>query len=243
MHVLILGGNSDVGAAIAAVFARKQGAFITLASRNMELGAKKAKDITVRYQVEARAVSFDALDYDSHVDFVVGLESPPDVVVAAFGYLGDQELAQQDFQEARRIIETNYLGAVSILEILARDMEQRGRGTIIGLGSVAGLRGRQSNYIYGSAKGGFLVYLSGLRNRLHKAGVQVLTVLPGFVATKMTEHLDLPPKLTATPEQVARDVYSAFRFKRNIIYTRWPWRWIMTVIRSIPEFLFKRTDI
>ena len=137
-------------------------------------------------------------------------------------------------------METNYTGAVSILEIVASDFEARGHGFIIGFSSVAGERGRQSNYIYGSAKGGLTVYLSGLRNRLARRGVHVMTVLPGFVRSRMTEGMDLPERLTATPEEVAEDVYRAYRRKKDILYTMWFWRWIMIVIRSIPESMFKR---
>jgi decaprenylphospho-beta-D-erythro-pentofuranosid-2-ulose 2-reductase len=124
---------------------------------------------------------------------------------------GGQVKAQQDFAEAKRIIETNFLGAVSILETIAADFERRGHGFIIGLSSVAGERGRQSNYIYGSAKGALAIYLSGLRHRLWQRRVRVVTVLPGFIQTKMTEHLDLPERLTASPEEVAEDIFQAYR--------------------------------
>jgi len=164
-------------------------------------------------------------------------------VVAAFGYLGDQDKAQSDFQEAQKIIQTNFTGAVSILEIVATDFEHRGRGFIIGMGSVAGERGRQSNYVYGAAKGALGTYLSGLRNRLCKRGVQVITVLPGFIDTKMTRGMGLPALLTATPQQVAADIFAAYRKSKNTIYTRWFWRWIMTVIKSIPEPIFKRLSL
>jgi len=164
-------------------------------------------------------------------------------VVTAFGILGDQERAQGDFPHAREIVESNYLGAVSILEIVAADFEKRGHGWIAGIGSVAGDRGRGSNYIYGSAKGALAIYLGGLRNRLCKRGVHVMTVLPGFVRTKMTRGLPLPERLVAEPEAVARDIHRGLKARRNILYTRWFWRWIMLVIRSVPEALFKRTRL
>ena len=114
---------------------------------------------------------------------------------------------------------------------------------LFGVGSVAGDRGRASNYCYGSAKSGLETYLSGLRNRLHQFNVNVLTVKPGFVATQMTQYMELPEKLTAQPEEVAVDVYQAQQKKRNIIYTKWYWFWIMLVIKAIPEFLFQKTNI
>ncbi len=161
----------------------------------------------------------------------------------AFGYLGDQSRAQKDFQEARQIIETNFLGAVSILEVIARDFAHRGHGFIIGMSSVAGERGRQSNYIYGAAKGALSIYLSGLRNRLHNRGVRVITVLPGFIRTKMTEHLDLPEKLMAEPEDVAEDIFRAYKKRKEIVYSKWFWRWIMKIIKLIPERVFKRLNL
>jgi short-subunit dehydrogenase len=134
----------------------------------------------------------------------------------------------------------NYTGAVSILNVVAEDFEKRGQGAIVGMSSVAGDRGRQSNYIYGSAKAGFTAYLSGLRNRLAKTGVHVMTVKPGFCRTKMTEHLELPAALTAEPAQVATAVFQGMEKKQNVVYTLWMWRWVMLVIRCIPECVFKR---
>jgi len=243
MNLLILGGNSDVAHAVALQFAAKANANITLASRNLELLEKKAKDIEIRHGTQVRAVSFDAADTDSHISFYDQLTPKPDVVVVAFGYLGDQAQAQSEAEEARRIIETNFTGAVSILELAATDLETRRKGTIIGIGSVAGLRGRQSNYLYGAAKGALGIYLSGLRNRLSKCGVHVVTVLPGFIDTKMTAGMGLPGILTATPQQVAKDIFDAYQKSKNTIYTRWFWRWIMAIIRLIPEPLFKRLSL
>lgn len=243
MNLLILGGNSDTGFAVAHKFAEKQGANITLASRDPEALKKKAKDIEIRHQVKAESLFFDATDYESHKEFYNSLDPKPNGVVAAFGYLGDQKTAQQNFHETKKIIETNYLGAVSILEIIAADFEKKGRGFIIGISSVAGQRGRQSNYVYGSAKGGMTVYLSGLRNRLQRSSVQVITILPGFIQTKMTENLELPEKLLATPQDVAEDIYKAYVKKRDVVYTKWFWRWIMLVIRLIPEMIFKKLKL
>jgi len=164
-------------------------------------------------------------------------------VISAVGYLGEQDRAQSDFREAKKIIDTNYAGVVSLLNIIANDFEKRKNGFIVGISSVAGDRGRKSNYIYGSAKAALTTYLSGLRNRLYDANVQVLTVKPGFVATKMTEGMALPEKLTAQPEEVAEDIYKAQQKGRNVLYTKWMWRWVMLIIKSIPEFLFKKKNI
>ncbi|MBN8787909.1 MAG: SDR family NAD(P)-dependent oxidoreductase, partial [Terrimonas sp.] len=114
---------------------------------------------------------------------------------------------------------------------------------IAGISSVAGERGRQNNYIYGSAKAGFTAYLSGLRNKLYKDNVHVVSVLPGFVYTKMTEHLKLPKLLTATPEDVATYTYNAIIKRKDIIYIKWFWKWIMFIIKCIPETIFKKKTL
>lgn len=240
MVLLVLGANSDSAKALARKFSQEEHADLYLASRDMEMLGPTVTDIAIRYGVRTQALYFDATDWESHRRFWEALQPKPDGVILAFGYLGDQSEAQSDFREARRIIETNYMGAVSILEIVASDFEARGHGFIIAISSVAGERGRQSNYIYGSAKGALTIYLSGLRNRLTGRGVRVMTVLPGFVKTKMTEGMELPDRLTATPEEVAGDIYSAYRRKKSIVYTRWFWRWIMLIIKAIPEPAFKR---
>lgn len=216
---------------------------VQLAARRPEELHTLQQDLKIRHNVSATAHAFDALDFDSHSAFYHSLPARPDVVICVFGYLGDQEKGQQQWEEASRILHTNYTGAVSILNIVAEDMAARKTGTIIGISSVAGERGRMSNYLYGSAKACFTAYLSGLRNRLFHAGVHVMSVQPGFVYTRMTENLTLPPLLTAKPEQVAEDVYKAAARKKNVIYTRWFWRYIMLIIKSIPEFMFKKLKL
>jgi len=216
---------------------------LTLAARNMDLLLPVAGDLRVRSNAEVQVHGFDAADFSSHPAFYDALETKPNAVVYAIGYLGNQSQAEIDFSEVCKTIDANYAGAVSILNIIAGDFEQRGQGSIIGISSVAGDRGRQSNYIYGSAKAGFTAYLSGLRNRLAKKGVHVMTVKPGFCRTKMTENLDLPAALTADPDQVAEAVFNGMKRRQNTVYTLWPWRWIMLVIKHIPECIFKRMGL
>lgn len=240
--VLILGATSDIGVAIARKFASEK-YNIQLAARNQEQLKPLKQDLMIRYGVSCTIYTFDAIQYNSHRTFYSQLNVSPDVCVFTAGYMTDNEKAFHSWPEALRTIETNFTGAVSILNIVAEDFAQKHRGTIIGISSVAGLRGRQSNFIYGSAKAGFSAYLSGLRNRLFHEGVHVMTVLPGFVATKMTEHLSLPPLLTADTETVARAVYEGCRKRKNILYVKGSWRWIMKVITSIPEPLFKKRKL
>ena len=243
MNLLVLGANSDVAYATAQLFAANLKADLWLASRDLELLKKKARDLEIRYDVKVRVMAFDACDTASHQAFYERLDPRPDGVITAFGYLGDQTRAQSDFSEARKIIQTNFIGAASILEIVAADFQRRGEGVIIGISSVAGERGRQSNYVYGAAKGALSIYLSGLRNRLNKYGVRVITVLPGFMQTKMTQSMALPGLLTATPEQAAADIFTAYKKSRDVVYTRWFWRLIMAAIKATPESLFKRLSL
>lgn len=243
MNMLILGANSEIALAAGHLFAQKEGANLYLASRNVEALEKKARDIELRHQVKVTPLAFDALDYASHAAFYQQLDPKPDLVLLAFGTLPDQKAAERSFEQAKLALDSNFTGAMSILEIVAADFETRGRGCIIGLSSPAGLRGRKSNYIYGAAKAALLVYLSGLRHRLYPASVRVITVFPGFTRTKMTENLDLPAKLTANPEDVAADIYAAYRGKKDEVYSKWFWRWIMYIIRSVPECVFKKTNL
>lgn len=241
-YVLIIGARSDIAKAVAREYA-KHGYDLYLAARNAGDLAEFANDINVRTQRTVTTVELDILDVESHKSFYDALPDKPLGIVSAVGYLGDQQKAQEDFKEARLIMDTNYTGIVSILNIIANDFEKRRSGFIVGISSVAGDRGRKSNYLYGSAKAALTAYLSGLRNRLYDAQVHVLTVKPGFVATRMTADMDLPEKLTAQPEEVAVDIYKAQQGNRNVLYTKWIWRWVMLVIRLIPEWKFKGMSI
>jgi short-subunit dehydrogenase len=237
--VLILGALSDMAEAIVYAYAER-GADLVLAARNPSRLDRVAADLEIRFGKRPTIAEFDAEKPETHIPFYNALPFPPDVVVCAFGYLGEQQKAFHNFKEADRIIMVNYTGAVSVLNLAAADMEKRKAGLIIGISSVAGERGRQSNFIYGSAKAGFSTYLAGLRNYLFHHGVHVLTVKPGFAHTKMTEGLALNPALTAIPKQIARDVLKAADKKKNVLYTLWMWRYIMCIIRAVPEPVFKK---
>ncbi len=240
--VLILGALSDIAQALAREFATR-GYRPLLAARRAPRLTPLVQDLKVRHQVDAAGFEFDLLAPETHAAFYAGLPARPDVVICVAGYLGDTDKVRHDAEEARRVLLTNFNGAVSILDVVADDLEQRKAGCIVGISSVAGDRGRQSNYHYGSAKAGFTAYLSGLRNRLAAAGVHVLTVKPGFVRTRMTEGMKLPPALTADPTRVARDIARAVEKRTNVLYTLWMWRWVMLVIQHIPEFLFKKLKL
>jgi len=240
--ILILGASSEMGFEIARKYAMQK-FDVQLAGRQIDALRPLQSDLQIRYGVQSSVHQFDAMDLASHEAFYDSLPVKPDVTASIVGYMNDNEkvIASQD--ETVRTITTNFTGPVSMLNIIAADYAARKSGTIIGISSVAGLRGRQSNYIYGSAKAGFTAYLSGLRNKLYHDGVHVVTVLPGFVYTRMTAHLQLPPLLTAKPEDVANAVYKAHQKKKNVIYVKWFWKWIMLIITSIPESMFKKKKL
>jgi len=240
--VFIIGAKSDIAKATASEYA-KHGYDLYLAARNATGLEDFANDLHIRFNRKVVCMELDILAYDTHEQAYQSLEPKPSGVISVVGYLGDQELAQTDASETERIINTNYTGVVNILNIIANDFEQRRDGFIVAISSVAGDRGRKSNYIYGSAKAALTTYLSGLRSRLHGSGVHVLTVKPGFVATKMTEKMDLPEKLTTQPENVAKNIYQAQQKGVSVLYTKWIWRWIMFSIQYIPEFIFKKMSL
>lgn len=240
--VLILGARSDIGRAVAHRFAQ-EGYAIQLAARDSRTLEADRSDITLRYNQRVTLHEFDALDVGSHTAFVDGLGELPDIAVCVVGLLGDQRAAEQDAAVMQRILRSNFEGPASILSVLAERFEKRRDGTIIGVSSVAGLRGRASNYAYGSAKAGFTAFLSGLRNRLARQNVQVITVLPGFVATSMTAGMNLPPHLTARPEEVAETILKAVRQRKDVIFVRGIWRVIMGIICALPEAIFKKTKL
>lgn len=240
--ILILGATSDIGFAIAKKFA-SEGYDVQLAGRNEELLKPLQSDLLIRFGIKCTTHFFDAVAFEQHRSFYESLSPKPDVAVYVVGYMDDNEKLVSNWSESAKTINTNYTGAVSVLNLIAEDFANRKSGTIVGISSVAGNRGRQSNYIYGSAKAGFTAYLSGLRNSLFHNGVHVMTVLPGFVFTKMTEHLNLPKLLTAKPQDVANAVYTGVKKKKNIIYVKWFWRWIMFIITAIPESIFKKKKL
>ena len=241
-YVLIVGAKSDIAKEVARVYA-KNGYNLYLAARNADELEEVANDIRVRSSVEVQLIEFDVTNFDSHATVYKSLPKRPLGVIMVSGYMNDQHKVQKDWSETLNTINVNYTGAVSLLNIVANDFEKEKFGFIVGVSSVAGDRGRKANYIYGSAKAAFSTYLSGLRNRLYESGVTVLTVKPGFVATKMTENLDLPEKLTAQPSEVAQDIFEAQQKGKNILYTKWIWRYVMLIIKHIPEFMFKKMSI
>ena len=237
--VLVVGGTSDIGRATALHYA--QGGWqVWLAARDAEGARRNAQDIATRTGSSVEVQVLDVLDSERLTAFVDGLPALPDTVVSVVGELGDQTRAQSDLEHARTVLRTNFEGPALLLGLFAERFAARGSGTIVGISSVAGDRGRGSNYVYGAAKAGFTAFLSGLRNRLASAGVRVITVKPGFVRTRMTQGMKLPPLLTAEPDEVGRAIFAAGEKRGDVIYVRPVWRGVMGVIGIIPETVFKR---
>ncbi|MDR2405693.1 MAG: SDR family oxidoreductase [Deltaproteobacteria bacterium] len=238
--MLVVGATSDIARATAKIFA-KAGWDLILTGRDTERLATIAADIGVREERGVVSLHYDIADEKNRTSLWDSLETKPDAVLIAVGFLGDQEKAKTDPELSEKITMLNYSGLLPLLIQVAESFEERGSGSIIGISSVAGDRGRASNYTYGAAKAALSAYLSGLRNRLSAKGVQVLSVKPGYVKTSMTENMELPASLTAIPEEVGESIFKAVKGKKSVIYVKWIWRWIMLAIRSLPEFIFKKT--
>jgi len=244
--VLILGSVSAVGKAIAHKFANA-GYSLLLADIETEENERTAQDIRIRYNVFCEALFFDARDIDSHPAFlgkvVEKICGIPEGLVICFGYMPVQEEAQKDFNLIKKTIEINYLSAASILERVVGKFEERNNGFVIAISSVAGDRGRKSNYIYGSSKGALTRYLEGLQHRLSSTKVRVLIVKPGFMDTAMTYGLNLPERLVASPQEAGSIIYRAWKRRKQVIYVKWFWRYIMLIIEHLPRFIFYRTQL
>jgi decaprenylphospho-beta-D-erythro-pentofuranosid-2-ulose 2-reductase len=243
-NVVVVGATSGIARALCEQLAgRKCG--LLLAGRDLEELERCAADLRIRFQVDVCVEHFDASNFEHYREFVhrsmKRFASEPEGFIVCYGVLPDQEEAQQEMDILRHSFDVNLVSVAALLEIVAAHFERRGFGYVAAISSVAGDRGRQSNYLYGSPKAGLSAYLQGLRNRLYRSGVHVLTIKPGFVATRMSAGRVNPKSpLLAAPQRVARQIDRAIRRRRNVIYTPGIWRLIMCVICAIPEAIFKR---
>lgn len=237
--VLILGARSDIALALAHAFAAR-GHPLMLALRTPKRLAPLIADFRIRYDIDVTVHAYDATKMTGQLDFLDSLPLGPRIIVSATGLMTDQDEAASDPVIARKITETNFLGPVLMLEAAAARFATLSEETaIVGIGSVAGDRGRAKNYVYGAAKSAFAAWLSGLRQKYADTGLHVMTVKPGFVRTAMTAELDLPGPVTVDPEDVARLVLRGLDRRHHVVYTPF-WRWIIGIIRLIPEPLFKK---
>ncbi|MCB2117584.1 MAG: SDR family NAD(P)-dependent oxidoreductase [Rhodobacteraceae bacterium] len=240
---IILGATSSMARAFARAVSA-EGSAVLLGGRDSEDLAALASDCKLRGARVAEAVAFDARNPKTFAKIIARAEEEEGEINAAVfvGSMPEQAEIDADPSLIAGVVMDSHTGPATFLQMLAPVIEARGGGTVIGVASVAGDRGRIGNYVYGSAKAGFATYLSGLRNRLTRAGGHVVTVKPGFVDTAMT--WGLPGLfLVASPEAVAGDLLKAAKKKRNTIYTPFFWRYIMLIIRHIPEPIFKKMKI
>ncbi len=243
--IAIVGARSGIGRALARRLA-SEGHALILAGRDLDELELIARDLEIRYGTKATARAFDAQGYGDHGAFLEGcvehFAGQLDGLLLCHGTMLEQAEAEKDFAAARRMVEVNYLSMVSLLGPAATYFEQQGAGWICAISSVAGDRGRQGNYLYGSTKAALSALLSGLRTRLAKRGVRVIDVRPGFVDTALT--FGLPGMfLVASPQKVAEDIVQGIRKNRAVVYTPFFWRGIMLIIRMIPDFVFRRLSI
>ncbi|MFL6305951.1 MAG: SDR family oxidoreductase [Candidatus Sulfotelmatobacter sp.] len=243
-RILVLGATSAIAMAIMRQLITPSAHFF-LVARSKEKLTAVAQDLLVRGALRVDMVVSDLDDIQDHPQMLSVATSQLgtiDLALLAHGVLGDQAAAEREYSAAEPILVTNFLSAISLLTWLANYCESQGKGTLAVISSVAGDRGRKSNYVYGASKAGLDAFLSGLRNRIDRSGVQVLTIKPGFVATPMTAHIP-KNRLFATPEQVSIGILKAVRRRSDVVYVPWFWRPIMAIIKAVPERIFKGKDL
>jgi short-subunit dehydrogenase len=242
--ILIIGASSAIASACARRWA-SEGVRFFLVGRDAVKLEQTAADLSVRGASTA-TFTLDMNDYEGHAAMLQACFDTLgqiDIALIAHGTLPDQKNCESDVATAIREFSANGLSVIAVLTALADRMESQGQGCIAVISSVAGDRGRPSNYLYGTAKAAVSTFCEGLRARLFKSGVHVLTIKPGFVDTPMTQGLPLPAALVATPDRVAAEICRAVEKRKNVIYTPFFWRFIMLIIRHIPEFIFKKLSL
>ena len=243
--IVIIGATSAIATACARLWAKDDAAFYLVGRDNTKL-QQSADDLKARSSSDVHTDVIELCDFESHeamLERCFSALEEIDIALIAHGTLPDQAACEQDMNTAIEEFTSNGLSTIALLTPLANRMEQQGHGTIAVISSVAGDRGRQSNYLYGAAKASVTSFCEGLRARLFKRGVHVLTVKPGFVDTPMTQGLPLPGLLVSSPDKVARCIVKGVSRGSNSIYTPFYWSMIMLIIRTIPTFIFKRLSL
>jgi decaprenylphospho-beta-D-erythro-pentofuranosid-2-ulose 2-reductase len=243
-RVLIIGATSAIAQSTARIFAAR-GDALFLAGRNGERLLTIADDVRVRGAVQVATLALDLTDRARHAELLDSAErvlGGVDTVLIAHGVLSDQAACEQSVEATLGDLDINALSAIALLTLIANRFEAQRRGSIAVLSSVAGDRGRKSNYVYGTAKAALSTFVSGLRARLHGAGVDVLTIKPGFVDTPMTAGFR-KSALWASPDAIGAGIVRAIDRRRSVVYLPWFWRPLMAIIRCVPEWIFKRLSI
>lgn len=243
-RIVIVGATSAIAQACAQRWAVAGSQFF-LVGRSADRLRQIGDDLVAR-GATVSCWQLDVDDLSAHAAMWAGAREALgdiDIVLLAHGTLPDQSACEASVERTLAEIRTNGLSTIALLTMMANTLEAQRHGTLAVISSVAGDRGRRSNYVYGSAKAMVSSFCEGLRGRLYAAGVDVLTVKPGFVATPMTAGLGLPPLLTATPARVAADIDAAIANRKAVLYTAWFWRWIMWIIKMIPTGIFKKLPL
>lgn len=246
-RIIIFGATSAIAEATARLWVAR-GASLFLVGRNVGKLQAITEDLRVRaganQKIEMLAADLnDVMRHPELIETAATALGGLDLALVAHGTLPDQTACEKSVEATFAEIQTNALSVISLLSLLANRFEFEKQGVIAAITSVAGDRGRQSNYIYGAAKGMVTIFLQGLRNRLAKAGVRVVTIKPGFVDTPMTAAFEKKGLLWASPDQIAHGIVKAVASGRDVVYLPWFWRWIMLVIQHIPEVVFKRLSL
>lgn len=239
---LVLGATSDIAKELIYMFA-KDGFAMDLVARRMDELERIKKDLEIRYKTQINNYFIDIEERNTIEEFLKVYNQIPDVIVFAIGYLSNQNLAEQNANEAIKITNINYTNQIPLLNHFANVLEQNQKGTIIGISSIAGERGRKTNYFYGAAKAALTQYLSGLRQRLYKSKVNVITVKPGFIKTKMTSHLSVPHFFEGTPQKVALKIYQSYKNNKTTLITPPIYYFLHTFLKILPEKIFKKINI
>ena len=240
-NIIILGATSFIAKEAAKLFA-SHGSQFMLIGRDLDKLKIVRDDLLVRGALSVHIEAMDLTDKSLHKEILhksVAALGTIDNAFIAYGSLPDQKECEGDYEKTLAEINVNYLSVISLLTMIGNYFAERKMGQISVITSVAGDRGRMSNYVYGSAKGGLAIFLQGLRNRLYHHGVNVLTIKPGFVSTPMTSHLN-KNFLFADPSRIAHGIVEAMKHKKTEVYLPWFWKYIMFIIRFIPESIFKK---
>ena len=244
-RILVIGATSAIATACCRLWA-EQGHELFLVARDAEKLQQTAQDLEARGAKSVNSFTMDVLDTPQHALMLqqcISTHRQIDIALVAHGTLPDQAACEQDAELALQEFSINGSSVISLLSLLAEQFTLQRCGSLAVISSVAGDRGRPSNYLYGSAKAAVSAFCEGLHARLFKIGVHVITIKPGFVDTPMTQGLTLPKVLVVPPEYVAKQIVSAINNKKAVLYTPRFWALIMLIIRSIPNFIFKRLNL
>jgi decaprenylphospho-beta-D-erythro-pentofuranosid-2-ulose 2-reductase len=237
-RILIVGATSGIAVACARIWAA-EGATLTLVARDTGKLEQAAADLRARGTGQLATFVMDATDLAAHAA-MLNAAGAIDIALIAYGTLPDQARCERDATAAAEAVATNATSVIALATAIIARMERQGAGTLAVISSVAGDRGRASNYVYGAAKAAVSAFADGARARLSTSGVHVVTIKPGFVDTAMTRDLALPRALVATPDQAAHRIVRGIARRASVLYVPWWWRWIMLIIRHVPEAVFVR---